>query len=43
MGQRIINPVANRVVKRFFKQVQSKISDVNEDDTGVRDRIRDLL
>ncbi|WP_232701959.1 CoxG family protein [Halobacterium wangiae] len=43
MGQRIINPVANRVVKRFFKQVQSKISDVNEDDTGVRDRIRELL
>jgi carbon monoxide dehydrogenase subunit G len=43
MGQRIMNPVANRVVKRFFKQVQSQISEVDDDDQGMRDRIRDLL
>jgi carbon monoxide dehydrogenase subunit G len=43
MGQRIINPVANRVVKRFFKQVQSQLSEVGDDDTGLQDRIRGLL
>ena len=27
MGQRVINPVANRVVKRFFQRVQSQLDD----------------
>jgi len=40
MGQRILNPVANRVVKRFFKKVQSQLSEVSEDDSGLRDRIK---
>ena len=28
MGQRVINPVANRVVKRFFSSVQSRLHDL---------------
>jgi hypothetical protein len=28
MGQRVINPVANRIVKRFFSQVQSNLRDL---------------
>jgi hypothetical protein len=28
MGQRVINPVANRVVKRFFNDVQSQLQDL---------------
>lgn len=28
MGQRVLNPVANRVVKRFFKAVQSEIDEL---------------
>lgn len=43
MGQRIMNPVANRVVKRFFKQVQGQLSEVSDDNTGLQDRIRGLL
>lgn len=44
MGQRVINPVANRVVNRFFKQVESQLSDVGDDDDGgLRDRIRNLI
>jgi carbon monoxide dehydrogenase subunit G len=40
MGQRLLSPVANRVVKRFFKKVQSQISEVSDDDSGLRDRIK---
>jgi carbon monoxide dehydrogenase subunit G len=43
MGQRVINPVANRVVGRFFKQVQSQLTDVGEESSGLRDRIRGLI
>ena len=28
MGQRVINPVANRLVKRFFSEVQSRLRDL---------------
>ena len=42
MGQRVINPVANRVVNRFFKQVESQLSGVGGD-SGLRDRIRNLI
>jgi carbon monoxide dehydrogenase subunit G len=28
MGQRVINPVANRVVKRFFNDIQSQLQDL---------------
>ena len=43
MGQRVINPVANRVVNRFFSSVESQLSDVGEDEGGLRERIRDLI
>jgi aminopeptidase N len=43
MGQRVINPVANRVVNRFFSQVESQLSGVGEDEGGFRERIRDLI
>ncbi|MGM0592299.1 MAG: CoxG family protein [Halobacteriota archaeon] len=44
MGQRVINPVANRVVQRFFNNIAEKIGAVGEDDSSsLRDRIRDLV
>jgi len=43
MGQRVINPVANRVVNRFFKQVENQLSDVSDGGGGLRDRISDLI
>jgi carbon monoxide dehydrogenase subunit G len=50
MGQRVVNPVANRVVKRFFSSVQDRLheltlADVDEaadessDDRGLVDRV----
>ena len=32
MGQRVINPVANRVVKRFFQRVQSQIDEMGDEE-----------
>jgi hypothetical protein len=29
MGQRVINPVANRIVKRFFSSVQDRLHDLS--------------
>jgi hypothetical protein len=29
MGQRVVNPVANRIVKRFFSSVQSRLRDLS--------------
>ncbi|MFB6299207.1 MAG: CoxG family protein [Halobacteriales archaeon] len=43
MGQRVINPVANRVVNRFFGKIQDQLADVGEDSSGLRDRIRNLV
>ncbi|WP_435068751.1 CoxG family protein [Haloplanus sp. C73] len=43
MGQRVINPVANRVVGRFFKQIQQELSDVGEQSSGLRDRISNYI
>jgi carbon monoxide dehydrogenase subunit G len=43
MGQRVINPVANRVVGRFFKQIQTELSDVGGDSSGLRDRISNFI
>ena len=43
MGGRVINPVANRVINRFFKKVQKQLSDVGDEDGGLRDRIRGLI
>ena len=44
MGQRVINPVANRVVNRFFKQIQTQLTEVSaESSSGLRHRVRNLL
>jgi carbon monoxide dehydrogenase subunit G len=45
MGQRVISPVANRVVSRFFSSVEDRLTEVAEDDDsgGLRDRVRNLL
>ena len=43
MGQRVLNPVANQVVNRFFKKVQGQLSELDEADSSLRDRIRGLL
>lgn len=44
MGQRVINPVANRVVNRFFSKVEDQLTEVgDEGGSGFRDRIRDML
>ncbi|WP_121820304.1 CoxG family protein [Halostella salina] len=45
MGQRVINPVANRVVNRFFGSVEDRLTEVAEEDDseGLRDRVRNLL
>ncbi len=43
MGQRVMNPVANRLVNRFFSQIADRLTDVGEDSPNVRDRIKDLI
>jgi hypothetical protein len=44
MGQRVISPVANRVVSRFFSSVEDRLTEVAEEDSsGLRDRVRNLL
>ncbi|PHQ46288.1 carbon monoxide dehydrogenase, partial [Halorubrum sp. C3] len=45
MGQRVISPVANRVVSRFFGSVEDRLTEVAEEDDseGLRDRVRNLL
>lgn len=45
MGQRVISPVADRVVGRFFGNIESQLTEVAESDDGggLGDRIRDLL
>jgi carbon monoxide dehydrogenase subunit G len=37
MGQRVVNPVANRVVKRFFSSVQERLHDLTLVDVEGRD------
>ncbi|AXG09180.1 CoxG family protein [Haloplanus rubicundus] len=44
MGQRVINPVANRVVNRFFGNMEEQLTAVAEEDSdGLRDRIRGMF
>jgi carbon monoxide dehydrogenase subunit G len=46
MGQRVINPVANRVVGRFFSKVEDQLQDVSDDEetsNGLRDRVSGLF
>ncbi|WP_256301502.1 CoxG family protein [Haloarchaeobius salinus] len=37
MGQRVINPVANRIVKRFFSSVQEKLHDLGVEEVSSSD------
>ncbi|WP_435347622.1 CoxG family protein [Haloarchaeobius sp. HRN-SO-5] len=34
MGQRVINPVANRIVKRFFSSVQDRLDELSVDEVS---------
>ncbi|MFB6205007.1 MAG: CoxG family protein, partial [Haloglomus sp.] len=34
MGQRMVNPVANRVVKRFFSNVQETLQELSVEESG---------
>ena len=44
MGQRVINPVANRVVGRFFDSIEQQISDASTDESqSLRDRVSGLF
>lgn len=45
MGQRVISPVANRVVSRFFSNIEDRLTEVAEEENsgGLRDRIRNFL
>lgn len=46
MGQRVINPVADRVIGRFFSNIEDQLTEVaetGEESSGLRDRIRDLI
>lgn len=42
MGQRVLNPVTNRVVNQFFTKLENRLNEV-EEPTGLRGRIRDLV
>jgi len=37
MGQRVINPVANRIVKRFFSSVQEELHDLGVEEVSTSD------
>lgn len=52
MGQRVMNPVANQVVKRFFGRIQDQVAEMGADEespgadsdgSGLTDRIRDRM
>jgi len=45
MGQRVINPVADRVVSRFFSNIEDQLTEVAEEDesSGLRDRIKGMF
>ncbi|WP_416838144.1 CoxG family protein [Haloferax sp. DFSO52] len=44
LGSRVINPVANKIVGNFFKDIERQMTEVNEEtDSSITDRIRGLL
>lgn len=47
MGQRLLNPVANKVVNQFFnnieEQMQAAVEETEDGDGGLSGRVRDLL
>jgi len=43
LGGRVINPVANKIVNNFFGAIESEMTEVEETDAGVTDKIRGML
>lgn len=43
MGQRVINPVANRVINRFFGKIEDQLNEVSSENSSIRDKIRNLV
>ncbi len=43
LGGRVINPVANKIVNNFFTEIETQMSDVEETDSGVTDKIRGMF
>jgi len=43
LGGRVINPVANKIVNNFFTAIEAEMSDVEETESGVTDRIRGMF
>ncbi|WP_202614503.1 CoxG family protein [Halostella litorea] len=43
LGGRVINPVANKIVNNFFGAIESEMTEVEETDSGVTDRIRGMF
>ena len=43
LGGRVINPVANKIVNNFFTAIESEMTDVEETDSGVTDKIRGMF
>lgn len=43
LGNRVIDPVADKVVTDFFGNVEARLRDVEEHDVGITSRIRSLI
>lgn len=43
LGGRVINPVADKIVNNFFSAIESQMSEVEETDPGVTDKIRGMF
>lgn len=43
MGERVINPVANQVIKRFFGRIEDQLRDVSDESDSLRERIRKFV
>lgn len=43
LGGRVINPVADKIVNNFFSAIESEMTEVEETDSGVTDRIRGMF
>ncbi|MFT4921303.1 MAG: carbon monoxide dehydrogenase subunit G [Haloarculaceae archaeon] len=43
LGNRVIDPVADKIVNNFFTSIEQQMSDVEETDTGITSRIRSMI